>query len=191
MSRAQATIHDLLARQYGLHAAGRFPPHATLKGFFRSTVSAERRSARLRTGLTVGPPSPFSTTACWPLAKTASFWTSIAPRQGAPNAALQDLHEAALDALLPLVHEDCEFTWSDPGAGERFHAHLTLAFADIPTARFQELLQFVREAQPVGPSSFLADTLHLLAFTSDRWDGPWWESLRWRLLDSWHLDEPA
>ena len=33
-----------------------------------------------------------------------------------------------------MVHEDCEFTWTDPGAGERFHALLTLAFADIPTA---------------------------------------------------------
>ena len=36
MCRAQAEIHDLLDRQYGLRVAGRFMPHATIKGFFRS-----------------------------------------------------------------------------------------------------------------------------------------------------------
>jgi hypothetical protein len=104
---------------------------------------------------------------------------------GAANTALQELHEAALEALLPVVHEDCEFTWTDPGAGERFHAHLTLAFADIPAPYFQEVLRFVRDAEPVGPASFLADTVQLLAFTSDRWNGRWWERMRWRLVDSW------
>lgn len=191
MSRAQANIHDLLARQYGLHAAGRFPPHATLKGFFRATVDPAQLRARL--GPVLAGRSAFTVFNHGVLAfgHDGIVLDIHRPPGGAPNASLQDLHEAALEALLPVVHEDCEFTWTDPGAGERFHAHLTLAFADIPTAHFQEVLRFVREAEPVGPPSFLADTVHLLAFTSDAWDGPWWESLRWRLLDSWQLDTPA
>jgi hypothetical protein len=54
MGSAQAGIHDLLARQYGLHAAGRFPPHATVKGFFRSTVGAADLSGRLGRLASVG-----------------------------------------------------------------------------------------------------------------------------------------
>lgn len=191
MSRAQANLHDVLARQYGLHAAGRFPPHATLKGFFRSTLNTAQLRARLTTVLTGRPAFTVFNHGVLAFGHDGIVLDIHRTPTGAPNTALRELHEAALAALLPVVHQDCEFTWTDPGAGERFHAHLTLAFADIPTAYFQEVLRFVRDAEPVGPSSFLADTVHLLAFTSDRWDGPWWESLRWRLLNSWHLAAPA
>jgi hypothetical protein len=47
MSRAQAEVHDVVARQYGLRAAGNFMPHATIKGFFRSQASERRIAARL------------------------------------------------------------------------------------------------------------------------------------------------
>jgi 2'-5' RNA ligase len=191
MSRAQASLHDLLARQYGLHAAGRFPPHATLKGFFRATVNTAQLRARLTPMLAGRPAFTVFNRGVVVFGQDGIVLDVHRTPAGTPNAALQQLHEAALEALLPVVHEDCEFTWTDPGAGERFHAHLTLAFADIPAARFQEVLRFAREAEPIGPASFLADTVHLLAFTSDRWDGPWWESLRWRLLDSWQLGPAA
>lgn len=36
MAQAQAEIHDLIARQYGSTTAGKFMPHATIKGFFWS-----------------------------------------------------------------------------------------------------------------------------------------------------------
>ncbi|MDQ3613277.1 MAG: hypothetical protein M3412_03010 [Chloroflexota bacterium] len=36
MSRAQVEIHNLVARQYGSMTAGKFMPHATIKGFYRS-----------------------------------------------------------------------------------------------------------------------------------------------------------
>ena len=39
MCRAQAEIHDLLRRQFGLVCGGVFMPHATVKGFFRSDAS--------------------------------------------------------------------------------------------------------------------------------------------------------
>jgi hypothetical protein len=45
--------------------------------------------------------------------------------------------------------------WRCTAHGRVFHAHLTLAFADIPTARFTEVLRFVRKAEPIGPPSFL------------------------------------
>ena len=70
---------------------------------------------------------------------------------------------------------------------ERFRAHLTLAMANVPERFFEEVLAFVREADPIGPSSFLAETVQLLAFHSEDWEGRWWETLRWRLLRSWPL----
>ncbi len=191
MSRAQADLHGLLARQYGLLAASRFPPHATLKGFFRSTAGTEELTARLRAMLAGRPAFPVFNDGVMAFGHEAIVLDIDRTEVGQRNAALRDLHEGALDALLPLVDQDGEFTWTDPGIRERFHAHLTLAFADIPAARFEEIIGFVRDAEPIGPRSFLADTLHLLAFTSDRWDGTWWETLRWRLVESWHLDAPV
>ena len=49
MSRAQAELHDIVARQYGSMCAGRFMPHATIKGFFgltRASRAWSRRSIR-------------------------------------------------------------------------------------------------------------------------------------------------
>jgi hypothetical protein len=58
---------------------------------------------------------------------------------------------------------------------------------DIPVDRAGEILEFCQELEPIGPSSFLAEWLHLYAFRSDDWLGNWWESLSWSLLDSWRL----
>ena len=43
----QAEVHDLLARQYNLRVAGRFMPHATIKGFFRSDAPVAEMVAAL------------------------------------------------------------------------------------------------------------------------------------------------
>ena len=89
---------------------------------------------------------------------------------------------------MPLVDPECEFTRKEKElAYERYRAHLTLAMADLPGQLFDEVLLFVREAGPIGPSSFLAETVQLVAFRSEDWEGPWWETLRWRLLRSWPL----
>jgi hypothetical protein len=119
MSRAQASIHDLLAHQYGLHAAGRFPPHATLKGFFPSTVNTAQLRARLNPTL-AGRPAFTVFNRGVAFGHDGIVLDIHRSPTGAPNTALQELHEAALEALLPVVHEDCEFTWTDPGAGDRF-----------------------------------------------------------------------
>lgn len=186
MCRAQAEVHALLERQYALRAAGRFMPHATVKGFFRSAAGAGELEAAC--GRAVEGHRALTITARGPVAFGRS---GIALRvqhdeAGAPNAALQALHEAALRELLPLVREDCDFTPRE-WLGPRFDAHLTLAMADIPARLFDEVLAFVRELAPIGPPAFRADTMQLFAFASDDWAGPWWETLRWRHIASWRL----
>lgn len=186
MCRAQVEIHDLLERQYQLTTAGKFMPHATIKGFFRSDAPVEAMVSRLDAALAGKRPFVVYNNG------VVAFGTiGIALRiqhtpDGQTNRPLQQLHEAALDALLPLVHPACDFTPHE-WLGERFDAHLTLAMADIPQQFFDEILLFVREAEPVGPLSFVASTCQLFAFSSDDWQGQWWQTLRWRLLHSWQL----
>jgi hypothetical protein len=42
MSRAQAAMHDVLRRQFGLQVGGQFMPHATIMSFFRSDAPLKR-----------------------------------------------------------------------------------------------------------------------------------------------------
>lgn len=186
MCRAQAEIHALLDRQYGLQAAGRFMPHATIKGFFRSNAPPEQIAAACAAA--VAGRTAFT---LYNNGVTGFGTSAIALRvqhlpTGETNPPLQALHEAALEALLPLVRPDCDFTPRE-WLGPRFDAHLTLAMADLPLRLFAEALAFVRELAPIGPERFRADTLQLFAFSSDSWDGRWWETLGWEHLASWHL----
>jgi 2'-5' RNA ligase len=188
MCRAQVEIHDLLQRQYGLQAAGKFMPHATIKGFFRSDAPVETMVSRLDTAL-----AGHRALTVYNNGAVAFGTMGIALRiqftpEGAHNGPLQALHQAALDALLSLVHPQCDFTPHE-WLGERFDAHLTLAMADLKPQFFDEILRFVKEAEPIGPASFLADTFQLFAFESDDWAGRWWETLRWELRHSWRLPE--
>jgi 2'-5' RNA ligase len=186
MCRAQTEIHDLLSRQYGLQAAGKFMPHGTIKGFFRSDVSPAEMVARLDPVLAGFEPFPVYNGGMTAYHNLAIVLDIHHTPDGERNERLQALHEAASAALLPLVHPECEFTPWEP-SGEQFTAHLTLAMADIPARFFDEIFRFVREADPIGPSSFLLKVVQLFAFTSEAWDGPWWETLRWNLLHSWRL----
>jgi hypothetical protein len=186
MCRAQAELHDLLARQYNLHAAGRFMPHVTLKGFFRSDASLETIVARLVAALAGRAAFPVWNGGVVPYLKSAIVLDVHRDEQRNTNAPLQRLHEAAFDAVLPLVRADCDFTpeeWSGP----RFHAHLTLAMADVPERFFDEILAFVQAFESIGPRTFTAEIVQLFAFASDDWPGRWLETLRWELLHSWQL----
>ena len=188
MCRAQAEIHDLLARQYNLRVAGRFMPHATIKGFFRSDASVDEMIARLDAAIKGMTSFAVHNHGVVPYLKESIVLNIHQDANGATNGPLQALHEAALKALLPLVRSDCEFT---PGEwkGPLFHAHLTLAMADVPARCFDEILEFVRRAEPIGPPAFLTDTVQLFAFESDDWGGRWWQTLRWELLQSWRLPD--
>ena len=186
MCRAQAELHDLLARQYGLQAAGRFMPHATIKGFFRTAEPVAELVARLDGALAGRAPILVHNGGVVPFLNLAIVLTVQRLPDGGPNGPLQALHETAWAALRPAVHPDCEFT---PGEwhGPLFEAHLTLAMADIPAPLFDEVLAFVQDAEPVGPVSFVADTFHLVAFGSDDWAGRYWNTLQWEVVHSWRL----
>jgi 2'-5' RNA ligase len=186
MSRAQAEIHDLLYRQYHLRGGGVFMPHATLKGFFRSDAPVEEMVTALDAH--VASIVPFTVVNNGPIAYgNESVVINIhQDEHGARNESLQALHEAVWDALEPFVHPECDFTPRE-WARERFFAHLTLAMADVPAPLFDEIFAFIREAEPIGPRRFTADTVHLFAFRSEDWAGHWWETLEWDLLHSWRL----
>jgi hypothetical protein len=189
MSRAQADVHDVLERQYGLRAAGNFMPHATIKGFFRTEASEGRIAACVDAVLDGREAFDVFNGGIVPFGRDGMAIDINGTSEGTPNVPLQDLHQAVMDAVMPLVDPACEFTPREKRelAYERFRAHLTLAMADVPEHLFDEVLAFVREADPIGPPSFLADTVQFLAFRSDDWAGRWWETLRWQLLRSWTL----
>jgi 2'-5' RNA ligase len=187
MSRAQAEIHDIVARQYGTMCAGRFMPHATIKGFFRSDASVDELVAALEPVMARHEPYEAVNRGMIPFGKSGGPVLDIHhDRDGAVNAAQQRLHEDVFTALRPLVRDDCDFTPVE-GAMDTFHAHLTLAMGDIPRELLAELLAFLRDAEPIGPASFTAERFHLVAMRSRQWDGPWWETMQWTLLHSWRV----
>ena len=191
MCRAQVEAHALLERQYGLRAAGRFMPHATIKGFFKTDAAPEDLVHRLDPVMSGRPAIEVHNGGVVAFGTEAIVLTIQRCAEGSShNEALQRLHEASLDALLPVVAGDCEFT---PREWVRllWEAHLTLAMADIPPALFPEVLAFVRDLEPIGPPAFTADTVQLFAFRSEDWRGRWWESLTWAWLHSWRLDAPS
>jgi hypothetical protein len=108
---------------------------------------------------------------------------------GSVNMAQQKLHESIFQALLPLVHPECDFTHRE-WAMERFFAHLTLSMSDMPEAFFEEIISTIQEVPTIGPSTFLAEYFHLFAFASDDWAGQWWHTLEWKLLHGWRLPQP-
>jgi 2'-5' RNA ligase len=190
MCRAQAEIHDLLERQYGLRAAGKFMPHATIKGFFKSDAPVAEMIERLDGVLCGRPAFPVYNAGVLAWERGGIVLSVQEMPDGRTNDAMQALHEAAFEAILPLVADDCTFTGKE-WARERFHAHLTLAMADIPEPFFAEIVDFVNELGPIGPSVFPAEAFHLFRFESDDWQGNWWETLTWTLLHGWRLEQPG
>ncbi len=190
MCRAQAGMHDLLRRQFGLVAGGAFMPHATIKGFFRSDATIDAIVQALDGALGGRPPLTVVNNGPVPLGRGGVALDVQHGDHGEPNESMQSLHEAVFTILVPLIHEQCDFTPRE-WALERFFAHLTLAMADIPDFLFDEVHNFIRDAEPIGPRRFTAEYLHLFAFRSDDWSGEWWHSLHWTLLHAWRLDGPG
>ena len=184
--RAQADLHALLARQYNLHAAGRFMPHATLKGFYRAAAPVPTMVAALDHVLTEFAPFTVVNNGPIPFGRGSVVIDVHNDEHGGPNEALHALHEAVFTALAPLVDPACEFTPGEP-ARASFFAHLTLVMADMPEWLFDEVFAFIQEAEPIGPRHFPAEFVQLFAFESVDWSGRWWETLTWELLHSWKL----
>jgi 2'-5' RNA ligase len=186
MSRAQIEIHHLLERQYNLRAAGKFMPHATIKGLFKSSAPVSEMIERLDVALRRIPVFTVRNHGVHPYPNFGIAVDIHGATEDEWNPELIRLHQVALEALMPLVDPDCDRTPWEP-KGPLFHAHLTLAMADVPEAYFDEIVEFVRDAEPIGPPAFAAEVVQLFAFRSDDWAGRWWDTLRWELLHSWRL----
>lgn len=186
MCRAQAEMHDLLQRQFGLVCGGVFMPHATIKGFFRSDASIAEIIAAFDGAVRGHQPFTVYNRGPVPFGRGGVALNIHETEDGSVNGPLQALHESAWKAIAPLVHPDCTFTPTE-GAMERFRAHLTLAMADLRPEFFDEVFSFINDACPIGPDQFQAEYFHLFAFQSDDWEGNWWETLTWKLLHSWKL----
>ncbi len=185
MCRAQAEIHDLLERQYGLTAAGKFMPHATIKGFFASTADPSEVVAAIDSVIAEHRPFPIQNRGLYAFGTSAIVLNIHQLPGGEPNRPLLEFQQSTVAKILPFVQEDCSFTKRE--ASQPFLAHLTLAMADIPSQAFDEIHQFLRDAEPIGPGQFLAEVFNLWSFTSEDWNGKWWESLQWELIHSWRL----
>ena len=188
MCRAQAEIHDLLERQFGLVTAGAFMPHATVKGFFRSDATIPELVAAVDRALAGRPPFAVVNNGPVPLGRGGVSLNVHHDERGQLNRELQATHEAVFNGLAPCVHPACDFTPRE-GALDAFFAHLTLAMADVPDFLFDELFAFLQEAEPIGPRRFMAEYFHLFAFRSAKWSADWWSTLEWSLLHTWKLDD--
>jgi 2'-5' RNA ligase len=178
LDAAVAEVHDALRRRFGLVAAGRFMPHATLKGFFRTAAPPGELVERLAAALTPHGPVPVHNAGAVVLAPDTIALDIDTDWRGRQSARLRALHDAVFGALAPAVAADCDFTPVEY-AGDRFRAHLTLAMADVAPARFADVLAAVRALEPIGPRESVATVVQLLRFESRDWAGAWWETLRW------------
>jgi hypothetical protein len=186
VSQAQVTIHDLLRRQFGLVAGGVFMPHATIKGFFRTDATVAEITAACDRATEGVPAIPIVNNGVIASGRGGLMLNVHHDEYGKVNQALQAFHEGVMDQIEPLVHPDCTFSKTE-WAREKFFAHLTLAMADIPEFAFDEIYEFVREAEPIGKPRFLGQYFHLYVFHSEDWGGQWWHSLEWKLLNTWRL----
>lgn len=188
-SIAISQMHRVLRAQYGLIAGGLFMPHATIKGFYKSEATPQEMIARLDKTL-VGF-KPFLVYNGGPILMgprgVVTSWRDLP--NGERNPGLDDIQDRAFEALLPLIPADCKFTAVDPRGKDGpkpFHAHITLAMADIEPHMREEVLGFVKEGGMIGSGQFLANTYHLFRFKAD-WQGAWWHTLTWELLHSWQF----
>lgn len=186
MSRAQTEIHDLVARQYGSMTAGKFMPHATIKGFYRSDAPVAEMVAALEPVLGEIEPFEVINGGIMPIGRHTVVVNVHHDADGAPNEAMVALHRSVIDALTPLVHPECDFTPVEP-LGDAFHAHLTLMMGDSPRGLRKEILDFLRDAEPIGPPTLRAERCHLVACRSQSWSERWWTTLQWTVLHSWEL----
>ncbi len=183
VSRQVAEIHHLLEKQFGLKAAGRFQVHATIKGFFKKTPEP-LAPLIARLDALFAREKALTVAAEGLRRDEIGFGLDLSLLNGAINQPLFDFRQRMVEAVRPFIAPDCDFVEADLGVP--FHAHITLAFRDIPPAAYDQIVAWVQDALP-GPEPFTAATFHFLEFHSSQWEGPWWEDLTWRLIKSWRL----
>ena len=190
LEAAVAGVHRRMERAWGLAAAGRFMPHVTLKGFFRTEAAPAELERRVAAALAGRGAVTLHQAGVVVLGRVAVVLDVHGDGAGGRNDALHALHEAVLDAVAPLVARDCRFTAAEY-VRDAFRAHVTLAMADIPPGRLAAVLADARSLEPIGPPVSAAAAVQLAAFESRDWDGRWWESLTWRVLAELPLAPPV
>lgn len=185
VARSVAEVHRMLHKQFGFTAAERFQAHVTLKGFFKKIPgSDEALVARLD--------RLFARQRAFPVhfngyhIDDVGIGLNVNDLDGQPNQALAALRAEIVDVVRPWIAPDCDFAAAD--LGNPFRGHMTLAFRDIPLALQGHVLHYLADA-PLPTEPFTARTFHYLAFHSQDWAGPWWETLTWRLLRSWVVED--
>jgi 2'-5' RNA ligase len=190
LADAVADVHDTLKRGWGLTAAGRFTPHVTLKGFFLTDATTTELRLRLVEALSACRRVVLHNAGVKTFATDAIVLDVDKDDTGQRNRSLHVLHEAAFDAVAPIVSPHCEFTPREH-ALDAFSAHVTLAMADIPARQFADVLAFVRATQPIGARMSEASEVRLMAFRSADWTAAWWRTLIWRPVASCRLGDPT
>ena len=185
VSQAVMEIHQMLSKQFGLEAAGRFQVHATVKGFFKK-VEGPLESLIEQLDDVFAQQRSFVIEFSGYRNDEIGIGLDVSKIDGMPNEALYSLRERVVSAVRPYIAPDCDFVASD--LGHPYEAHITLAFRDIPLRLYDEVLAYLVDA-PLPTQSFKATDFHFLQFFSDDWPGNWWQSLRWQLIKSWRLVE--
>ena len=176
-------IHQMLRKQFGLAAAGRFQVHATVKGFFKKVEGpVEPLTARLDRVFEEQRPFPIHFSGYRNDEIGIGLNVSLIDEQ--LNEELYAFRRRVVEAVRPFIAADCDFVASD--LGNPYEAHITLAFRDIPLSLYNDVLAYLDEA-PLPTTLFVARAFHFLEFFSEEWSGGWWQSLTWRLIKSYCL----
>ncbi|MCP4358470.1 MAG: 2'-5' RNA ligase family protein [Chloroflexi bacterium] len=183
VAQPMTEVHQMLHKQFGLVAAGRFQVHATIKGFFKKADGPMNElEDRLETLFTKQRPFPVHFNGYH--IDEVGIGLNISLIGDRPNPEMTALREQTVSAIRPFIAPDCDFATKD--LGNPFAAHITLAFRDIPLNLYDDVLAYLQEA-PLPTVPFSAQTYHFLQFSSQDWNGAWWETLQWQLLKSWHI----
>ena len=183
ISRDVAEIHALLEKQFGFKAAGRFQVHATIKGFFKKTPGPLEPIIE-RLDAVFAAQRSFNVQFIGYRIDDIGIGLNLATHEEEGDELLA-FRERVVDAVRPFIAPDCDFVVSD--LGRPFQGHITLAFRDIPTDLYDHVFSWLADA-PIPTGSFTTRSFHFLEFSSNQWDGPWWEDLTWRRLKSWRLE---
>ncbi len=178
-----AEIHALLRKQFGFIAADNFQVHCTIKGFFKKIEGPWEPLVEALDPLFKAQ-KPFEVEFNGYRVSDTSIVMDISHLGGNLNTELLTFRQRVVDLIRPYIAPNCDFVEAD--LGHPFRGHITLAFNDIPLDLQDHVLAFLKDA-PLPTGTFTADRYHFLEFFSRDWNGPWWETLTWKLHKAWRL----
>ncbi len=184
-------VTTALRAQFGLTSGGAFAPHATLIGNLAiGSTEADLVTALEPVFAAVSPYSVYNSGLVRVLEHGgATYQYNIDLDQDGKrrNSALNAVAHAVKMAVIPLS-KPVEHLFSTPVAAYEFAGHLGLASHELMVDGHleAEVGEFIAQLPILPPpASFVAHWYTLYEFTSEAWDGHWWETLAWRHLHSW------